>query len=77
MATKIEGDSSRSDRSGKRIIASHFEIEIVRAFKMLAAEQLKTTDGMLHKAVELVLKEYKKPIPTVLSHKLKKLGFPE
>jgi hypothetical protein len=46
-----------------------------REFKILAAEQCTTTDGLVTKAVALLFDNYKKPVPVALKKKLSALGL--
>jgi hypothetical protein len=55
------GNNSRPDRKGKRTIAGHVEEEIYREFKMLAAEELMTTDALVHEALELLFLYRREP----------------
>lgn len=66
---------ARLDRVNKHLLATHFETEIYRDFKVLAAEQLQTTDALLHEAVALLLAAYKRPLRDSLLRKLKAAGL--
>jgi hypothetical protein len=44
----------RADRRELRTIVVHVEKDIFRAFKILCAEELATTDALMHEALELL-----------------------
>jgi hypothetical protein len=67
----------RPDRADKHVVAAHLETDAYRQFKRLGADQLKTTDAMVNEAIALLFKKYRRPIPTPISRKLKKLGIAE
>jgi hypothetical protein len=66
---------TRPDREKKRVISAFVDEVTFRDFKILAAENLATTDGMVTKAVALLFEKYKKPVPTTLTAKLRTLGL--
>jgi hypothetical protein len=57
-------------RAGKHIIAAHIETNAFRDFKVLAAQQLKSTDAMVHEALALLYEKYKQPVPPAIKQKL-------
>jgi hypothetical protein len=65
-----EAEQHGGSRTGTRILSAHVDEAIFRAFKLLAAENLATTDIMLHKAVALLLEHFGKPLPGSLWKKL-------
>lgn len=71
--------SSRSpqrqqDRVGKHLVAAHIDREAYREFKRLGADQLKTTDAMVHEALALLFAAYNRPVPPTIISRLQKLG---
>jgi len=64
----------QQDRIGKHLVAAHIDREAYREFKRLGADQLKTTDAMLHEALALLFAAYSRPIPPTIARKLEKLG---
>lgn len=67
---------ARDDRANTHLVAAHVDTDAYREFKILAAEELRTTDAMVHEAIALLFAKYKKPIPPPISRKLKQLGIP-
>ena len=64
----------QQDRIGKHLVAAHIDREAYREFKRLGADQLKTTDAMLHEALALLFAAYDRPVPPTIARKLEKLG---
>jgi hypothetical protein len=64
----------QQDRIGKHLVAAHIDREAYREFKRLGADQLKTTDAMLHEALALLFAAYNRPVPPTIVRKLEKLG---
>ena len=62
------------DRVGKHLIAAHIDREAYRDFKRLGADQLKTTDALVHEALALLFAAHDRPVPTTIARKLEKLG---
>ena len=52
-----------SSREGKRLLATHVNDAVLRAVKMLAAEQGTTNSALLHEAVGLLLTAHNKSVP--------------
>ena len=59
----------------KHIVAAHVDLDAYRDFKLLAAEQLKSTDAMVHEAIALLFQKYHRPVPAAIKHKLQTLGM--
>jgi hypothetical protein len=64
----------QQDRVGKHLVAAHIDREAYREFKRLGADQLKTTDAMVHEALALLFAAYDRPVPPTIARKLEKLG---
>ena len=64
----------QQDRVGKHLIAAHIDREAYRDFKRLAADQLKTTDALVHEALALLFAAHDRPVPPTIIRKLEKLG---
>jgi hypothetical protein len=62
------------DRVGKHLIAAHIDREAYRDFKRLGADQLKTTDALVHEALALLFAAHNRPVPPTIARKLEKLG---
>ena len=67
----------RTDRVDKHNVSAHVETAAYREFKLLAAEQLKTTDALVHEALALLFGKYGRPVPPPIAKKLKRLGIAE
>jgi hypothetical protein len=65
----------RTDRNGKRMVGTHVENNIVKVFKMIGAEQLKTTDSLLHEALAGLIISYGHKVPEALVEKLRDDGL--
>jgi hypothetical protein len=64
----------QQDRVGKHLIAAHIDREAYRDFKRLGADQLKTTDALVHEALALLFAAHNRPVPATIARKLEKLG---
>lgn len=58
---KKETSSKAPTRIGKKMIGGHFEPEIAKALKILAAEEDKTIQEILEEAIGDLLEKYGKP----------------
>ena len=67
----------RNDRSGRKALQAFVDDSIAIAFKVVAAENLKTDSAMIHEAVGLLLRSYGKEIPSDLESKLLDEGLYE
>jgi hypothetical protein len=65
----------RWDREGKCVVAAHVEGEAHEEFKRLAADLRRSTDAMVHHALALLFITHKRPVPTAIAKKLRKLGI--
>jgi hypothetical protein len=66
---------SRQDRANKHVVAAHLETDAYRDFKRLAADELRTTDALIHEAVALLFRKYRRRVPAPIVRKLHKLGI--
>jgi hypothetical protein len=57
----------RPDRAGQRLIAAHFDGDTFKNFKILCAEQGATTQAMVSEAIQLLCRQYHKPITDQLA----------
>lgn len=65
----------RPDREGTRMLAAHFDPEVYRDFKILAAEQGQNTNTLMNKAVELLFESFGRKPPKALRKKLATHGL--
>lgn len=57
-------------REGKRLLATHVHDAVLRAVKILAAEQGTTNNALLHEAVGLLLTAHNKSVPAEIDAEL-------
>lgn len=69
------GSPRRSDRTDKKNIAVHVQREVARDFKVMAAEQSKTIDALMHEALAGLFVMYGKKPPDMLLQKLSDDGL--
>ena len=56
------------------LFAAHVQKSVVRAFKIVAAEELLTSEALIHEALATLLASYGKPLPEELEQKLQEDG---
>ena len=66
-----EPKRDRLDRAGQRLIAAHVDADTFKTFKILCAEEGATTQAMVCAAVELLFRQYHKPVTPLLSEQAK------
>jgi hypothetical protein len=74
-SSEKDGAQRRSDRSDKKNLAVHVQRDIARDFKVMAAEQSKTTDALMHEALAGLFVMYGKKPPEKLLKKLSDDGL--
>ena len=65
---------SRPDRDGTVLLAAHVQKSVVRAFKIVAAEEFRTSEALIHEALANLLVSYGKALPVELKQKLRRDG---
>ena len=66
----------RPDREGKRLLATHVDESVHRAFKTLAAEEGATGTAMMHEAIGHLLVAHGRAMPPMIRDHLKANGRP-
>jgi hypothetical protein len=66
---------SLADGQEVHTISAHFDVDTYRAFKMLGAQQCKTTNALLNEALALLFSKHRQDVPPKVREKLGKLGI--